>query len=402
MTTNAISFIKLRKRYYCLNREKGSVQSSVWIIGDSEPDNCSDKLEDPFDTKHPTIHNIFFPILEHIQDDLFFTGNRIDVNKFYIRNAVKNSQDWKNEAVLENEILEFKQLMTNNPPKMILTFGGKAYEFVRRSMGEKFEKLDHWDTINLGTEFARSCKTFDINKVNVIPLLHASICRGKYLTAHENFSKAINEKFGLAENNYFEATAKVLTPIFLENRDAFDVWKEPDKEEFEATIKYKYGCVRNHSYYSDDKKYRYLLKKIWDDSLPSATFIGINPSDATELIMDRTVMNVTNFLIKKGYGSVNLLNLFAYRSKDPKKLKDRSQDYERTNEKYLEELVSESDLVIVGWGKSFESKHKGIIAKAKKILKKSTELKCFQDQNGEYNRHPRGMSNQWELVDYIL
>ena len=63
--------------------------------------------------------------------------------------------------------------------------------------------------------------------------------------------------------------------------------------EAETWMVIRSSCIENIAIYSDDEKYRYILKKMWDEKLPSATFIGINPSDATELLMDKTVMNLT-------------------------------------------------------------------------------------------------------------
>ncbi|MDD3272350.1 MAG: DUF1643 domain-containing protein, partial [Syntrophomonadaceae bacterium] len=85
-------------------------------------------------------------------------------------------------------------------------------------------------------------------------------------------------------------------------------------------MKTREHVIKNMVVYSDDEKYRYSLTKIWDEDKPKATFIGINPSDATELIMDKTVMNLTNHLVNGGFGKVEIVNLFAYRSKDQRGL----------------------------------------------------------------------------------
>ena len=80
-----------------MEREFGVKESKIWLIGDSEPVNNADKLKFPFDLKHPTVHNIFTPILNQIQDDVFNIGKRIDWKKLYIRNAMRESADWKNK-----------------------------------------------------------------------------------------------------------------------------------------------------------------------------------------------------------------------------------------------------------------------------------------------------------------
>ena len=40
---------------------------------------------------------------------------------------------------------------------------------------------------------------------------------------------------------------------------------------------------------SEDRKYRYLLSRNWDDTKPTALFIGLNPSTADEKEDDPTI-----------------------------------------------------------------------------------------------------------------
>lgn len=40
--------------------------------------------------------------------------------------------------------------------------------------------------------------------------------------------------------------------------------------------------------FSEDKIYRYVLIRIWDDYLPKIIFIGLNPSVADENSSDKT------------------------------------------------------------------------------------------------------------------
>ena len=45
----------------------------------------------------------------------------------------------------------------------------------------------------------------------------------------------------------------------------------------------KESIIKSIVIYSDNEDYRYSIIKIWDEEKPKATFIGINPSIATEL-----------------------------------------------------------------------------------------------------------------------
>lgn len=81
--------------------------------------------------------------------------------------------------------------------------------------------------------------------------------------------------------------------------------------------------IKSTAIVSDDGNYRYRLTRVWDNNKQSATVIMLNPSKANELKSDKTVMNLTNFLIDNNFGSVNIVNLFSYMTTDPSKLYER-------------------------------------------------------------------------------
>jgi|SRR5690625_3506326 len=168
----------------------------------------------------------------------------------------------------------------------------------------------------------------------------------------------------------------------------------------------KEQIIKSKAIYSDDEKYRYSLTKTWNESKSKATFIGINPSDATELIMDKTVMNLMNHLISNGYGKVEIVNLFAYRSKDQKKLVNSMETQEAMNVEYILRALEDSELIIVGWGRAAEKKpkYREALKSVKNILKEKADItKCFKDKKGNINCHLSiGYSKEWSLVEYPL
>ena len=68
---------------------------------------------------------------------------------------------------------------------------------------------------------------------------------------------------------------------------------------------------------SEDRKYRYVLSRIWDKSKPIVMIIGLNPSTADETEDDRTIRRCIKFADSWGYGGVYMLNLFAFRATKP-------------------------------------------------------------------------------------
>lgn len=70
-----------------------------------------------------------------------------------------------------------------------------------------------------------------------------------------------------------------------------------------------------------EQKYRYTLTREWDTALPKITYIMLNPSIADQLKGDPTMNRCLNFAVDNGYGSIELVILFAYRSTNPAALR---------------------------------------------------------------------------------
>lgn len=105
----------------------------------------------------------------------------------------------------------------------------------------------------------------------------------------------------------------------------------------------------NGATFSECRKYRYALWRIWDKSKSLVMFIGLNPSTANELNDDPTIRRVKKFAFDWGYGGVYMLNLFAYVTAYPKELK-KCNDPLGNNDKYLKEISGKCDKVIFAWG----------------------------------------------------
>jgi hypothetical protein len=110
--------------------------------------------------------------------------------------------------------------------------------------------------------------------------------------------------------------------------------------------------MKTNAIISPCKKYRYALRRIWDESLPLAMFIGLNPSTADATKDDATIRRCIGFAKKWGYGGIQIGNLFAYRSTKPSKLKSASNPVGQDNDRWLKKLYASSRIVIASWGNS--------------------------------------------------
>jgi len=75
-----------------MKRESGTRKSEIWLLGDSNPKDWEKYLDTPFDRRHPTIHNIWTPVIDVIQDNVFRAiKKRVNMENIFTRNAIGNS-----------------------------------------------------------------------------------------------------------------------------------------------------------------------------------------------------------------------------------------------------------------------------------------------------------------------
>lgn len=104
-------------------------------------------------------------------------------------------------------------------------------------------------------------------------------------------------------------------------------------------------------------EYRYLLSRIWDDSLNIITFIMLNPSTANETEDDPTILSCRRQAKNWGYGGFEVVNLFAYRSTDMTALNNtKISIIGNENNKYIKSSAEKSHKVVLAWGNALSEK----------------------------------------------
>lgn len=215
-----------------MHKEDGFPTSRIWLIGDSPPKDLHAQLEYPLDRRHPARHNIWTPVLDRLQQVAFPHGLRLSEDRLYVRNAVSDPdlidphrQKWDWNA-LAPSITELGASLCTHRPALVLSFGGFSCELVRRAMREgldiphKDRQVDAWTTKELGQTFRQGVSLFDPARVNHLPLLHVSIARGQFLTAHQHF--CADSQVGTA--NYFHFAGDRLGMVLLEHMKHEPIW----------------------------------------------------------------------------------------------------------------------------------------------------------------------------------
>lgn len=102
-----------------------------------------------------------------------------------------------------------------------------------------------------------------------------------------------------------------------------------------------YGC---------DGTYRYLLTRTWDSDLPAITWVMLNPSTATASTADQTISRVVGFSSSWGYGSAEVVNLFAFRTTSPAVLRTAKDPVGPANHETVLNSAARTGKVIIAWG----------------------------------------------------
>lgn len=109
--------------------------------------------------------------------------------------------------------------------------------------------------------------------------------------------------------------------------------------------------IRSTASFSKCRKYRYVLERIWnDDRKPLLNFIMLNASTADEVANDPTVERCERRARMWHYGGLIVTNLFAWRSTDPRQLRDVADPVGPDNDEAIVESAHRAQLVVCAWG----------------------------------------------------
>lgn len=153
--------------------------------------------------------------------------------------------------------------------------------------------------------------------------------------------------------------------------------------------------------FSNCGKYRYRLWRIWNDSLPKAMCIGLNPSTANASKNDNTINILIRVLSTLGYGGFYMMNCFAYITSDPKLLQHNPMSDEWNNN-VLTVTASLCTEVIFAWGNFKVISESG---RDKELQEMFPNAKCFGKNQNLTPFHPRALSykgllNSPQLIKY--
>jgi hypothetical protein len=122
---------------------------------------------------------------------------------------------------------------------------------------------------------------------------------------------------------------------------------------FEKQFHHKQNNVAGIEYgaiFDVNGRYRYSLWRAWSAYHPRITFILLNPSTANEYKNDPTIRRCIGFARAWNFGSMEVVNLFAYRATDYRKLFKVQDPIGELNNRFLMQAVERCSTVVLGWG----------------------------------------------------
>jgi hypothetical protein len=108
--------------------------------------------------------------------------------------------------------------------------------------------------------------------------------------------------------------------------------------------------IEGHAEFDATGQYRFTLSRSWDKDKPKVGFVMLNPSSADATRNDPTIRRCIGFARDWGFGSVEIVNLFAYRTPYPQHLQQITDPIGCDNDTYLVQASQRSRLLVLAWG----------------------------------------------------
>jgi len=151
---------------------------------------------------------------------------------------------------------------------------------------------------------------------------------------------------------------------------------------------------------SEDGKYRYQLSRIWNNVLPKALFIMLNPSTADHEKDDPTIRRCINFVKSWGGGGLYVGNLFAYRTSKPTILLQQANQKEDIvgilNDFNLRLMAHKCTRIVFAWGNNGS-----LYDRDKQIIKMFPDACCLDLSKNGHPKHPLYLKNNLRIIKFI-
>ncbi len=132
--------------------------------------------------------------------------------------------------------------------------------------------------------------------------------------------------------------------------------------------------------------YRYSLWRAWYADHPRVGFVMLNPSTADEQRNDPTIRRCIEFARAWRFGSIEVVNLFAYKGTDMKELLKVDDPVGDENDFFIERAMERCSTVVAGWGT--KGTLLGRDRQVMQLLRCKQDVYCLGVTKDGHPRHP--------------
>ena len=136
--------------------------------------------------------------------------------------------------------------------------------------------------------------------------------------------------------------------------------------------------------------YRYRLWRQWDDLRPILVWVMMNPSTADDVDDDSTIRRVVDFSKRFGFGGIDVLNVFALRSTDPRRLLAHPDPFGPDNERTLMDARHRHLLsnLVVAWGNPLGGRRLANYYQRARVALCTQNPQCLGANKNGHPKHP--------------
>ncbi len=151
--------------------------------------------------------------------------------------------------------------------------------------------------------------------------------------------------------------------------------------------------IERDAFITGDGLYRYRLLRKWTEGY-MALWIMLNPSVADAEKDDPTIRRCLGFTKSWiGFGSLEVVNLFAYRSTQASVLLDVDDPIGPDNDRYILAAASRATVIVAAWGAGANAVNPHRVQQVRAMLKRYP-IDCLGVTRGGDPRHPVRLSSR--------
>ena len=110
------------------------------------------------------------------------------------------------------------------------------------------------------------------------------------------------------------------------------------------------SIVRGTASFDRSGRYRYALTRVWDPSGPRVAFVMLNPNRADARSDDPTIRRCIRFARDWGFGSLEVVNLFAWRARHPRDLRRVPDPVGPRDDLAIRRAAGRAERIVAAWG----------------------------------------------------